>query len=129
MPAGDADDDSGDDLGDVVPAAFAVARPRRAEETPGASGPPPAHTFAQLLRRPVVVDAQGFTYRGVLQGADEHELYLRGELRFLVLPLDTVRSVRLDAERAAADDDRDDDDRGDDAHDHGPGSPRRSPGR
>jgi len=126
MPASGAADDSGDDLGDVVPTAFAVARPRRADEAPGASGPPPAHTFAQLLRRPVV-DVQGFTCRGVLQGADDNDLYLRGELRFLVLPLDTVRSVRLDAERAAEDDreQRDDDEDDED----GPGSPRRSPAR
>jgi hypothetical protein len=44
----------------------------------------------------VVVRANGFIYRGILVGADENDLYLKGELRYLVLPLATVTSLELE---------------------------------
>ena len=97
--------DDDDDLVDIVPAAVARVLEPRNTAPPRV---PSAHSFARLLRRRVVVVAEGITYRGVLCGADETDLYLRGELRWLVLPLEKVRSVDRDHERN--DDDPDDDD-------------------
>jgi hypothetical protein len=87
-----------DDLTDIVPAVVVAARPPRDLSAPRA---PSAPSFARLLRRHVVVVAGGITYRGLLHGADDTDLYLRGELRWFVLPLDTVRAVEPDAERPA----------------------------
>lgn len=56
----------------------------------------PAFTFESLKGERVEVRANGFTYRGVLVGADEGELYLRGEMRWVVLPLSDVSEVRLE---------------------------------
>lgn len=80
--------DDDDPIDDAIPVAIAVAVPKREP-----ADDPPAWSFALLRGRRVVVDANGFSYRGVLVGADESELYLKGELRWLVLPLATVRSV------------------------------------
>lgn len=55
----------------------------------------PAFTFESLKGETVEVRANGFSYRGVLVGADEGELYLRGEMRWVVLPLAEVSEVRL----------------------------------
>lgn len=55
----------------------------------------PAFTFEALKGETVEVRANGFSYRGVLVGADEGELYLRGEMRWVVLPLADVSEVRL----------------------------------
>ena len=95
MPDDDDDHDGGLDL--IVPAGFAVTIPKRDEE-PGRLR---VHSFEQLKHRAVVVIANGFTYRGVFVGADEDELYLRGEFRWWVLPLGTVTTVRIDPERDA----------------------------
>ncbi len=103
-------DDDDDDLVDIVPAAVAHVREPRDDAPPRVLTAP---SFARLLRRRVVVVAAGLTYRGVLHGADDTDLYLRGELRWLVLPLETVRSVERDREV----DDDDDDEVGDDDHD------------
>ena len=54
------------------------------------------HTFESLKGEKVIVRANGFLYRGVLVGADEGELYLRGEMRWVVLPLAHVTDVRID---------------------------------
>ena len=54
---------------------------------------PKPYDFAALKGVAVVVRANGFTYRGVLIGADDSDLYLRGEMRYLVLPLGDVTSV------------------------------------
>jgi hypothetical protein len=95
LPLASVDDaDHVDALLDVVPAALARERPLERE----AHAPLRAHSFAALLRRRVVVVANGFTYRGRLQGADEDDLYLRGELRWFVLPLSSVRSLARDPE-------------------------------
>ncbi len=40
------------------------------------------------------VVANGFSYQGTLIGADDQDLYLKGDLRWLVLPLSTVSSVQ-----------------------------------
>ena len=90
--AGDAGDDGGFDL--LVPASFSVTLPKRDEPARLT-----AHNFEQLKHRAVVVIANGFTYRGVFCGADEDDVYLKGELRWWVLPLSSVTTVRLDPER------------------------------
>lgn len=86
---GDGDDDGDDqDLGGVVPVPVVQVVGRRVRQDA------PAWTFEGLKGTRVRVRANGFEYRGVLVGADEGELYLRGELRFLVLPLADVTEVR-----------------------------------
>lgn len=88
-PDGEPDSDA-DGLSLVIPAAFATAVKR---DEPLPLEP---HTFEALRGEVVVVRAHGFLYRGVLVGADEAELYLRGELRWVVLPLAHVTDVRRD---------------------------------
>ena len=62
---------------------------------------PPAFTFESLKGEWVTVRAQGFVYRGLLIGADDEELYLRGELRWVVLRLADVSEVRAERGRGA----------------------------
>ena len=62
-----------------------------------ADGPakiPPEFSFEDWKYKRVVVIASGFIYRGVLLGADETDLYLKGEFRYLVLPMEKVNSIR-----------------------------------
>lgn len=109
------DDDEADDLGldpdaavDVlVPSAFAVTLPRRDE----GGGRLSLHSFTALKHRAVIVIANGFTYRGIFVGADDDDVYLKGELRWWVLPLLSLTTVRIDTER--------DEDGGDDGGDDG----------
>jgi hypothetical protein len=56
-------------------------------------------SFERWRHQRVVVNAGGFTYRGVLLGADETDLYLKGTLRYLVLPLERITAVRPEGER------------------------------
>lgn len=84
------DDDEAEALAALVPAAFAETVKRREPQELA------AHTFEMLRGEAVVVRANGFVYRGVLVGADEQELYLRGELRWVVLPLSAVTEVLRD---------------------------------
>lgn len=90
---GGADEDD-DGLEDAVPAAFSRTVTRRTHDDLE------PFSFEGLRGASVVVRANGFTYRGVLVGADEGEIYLRGELRYIVLPLSSVTGVRV--ERAEA---------------------------
>ncbi len=90
----DAAHDVDDAFDDIVPAGFAAVVPKRFE--PERLRP---HSFEALRHRAVVVRANGFVYRGVFAGCDEAELYLKGELRWWVLPLDTVTAVAIDVER------------------------------
>jgi hypothetical protein len=85
------DDDVDDDLIGVIPAGFAAVVPKRGEGDPEELRP---HSFEALKGEHVVVRSNGFDVRGVLVGADEGELYLRGEMRWVVLPLHTITSVR-----------------------------------
>lgn len=89
------EEDDHDGIDVLVPSSFAVTLPKRDDE-PGRLR---AHSFENLKHRAVVVIANGFTYRGVFVGADDDDVYLRGEFRWWVLPLGTVTTVRLDAER------------------------------
>ncbi len=83
-----------DDIDEVVPAGFAVVVERR--EPPGDARP---YTLEAMKGEDVVVRANGFTYRGRLIGADESDLYLRGEMRWIVLPLSSVTRVALEDKR------------------------------
>ncbi len=94
-----------DDVDLLVPSAFTVTLAGRDDDQPLK-----AWTFETLKNRLVVVRANGFVYRGRLVGADEEELYLRGELRWFVLPLSTVTAVKPDPDAPPDDDDDDDDD-------------------
>ncbi len=57
------------------------------------------HSYELLKHRALFFIANGFTSRGVFVGADEDDVYLRGEFRWWVLPLGTVTTVRIDPER------------------------------
>lgn len=98
----DDDDGSTDDLADVVPVAVLQPRPFREAQ------PLSAFSFARLLGRKVRLRVNGFDVTGEFRGADEDEVYLRGELRWFVYPLASVTGLTvLDApdEDDAADDD------------------------
>ncbi|MDP2341338.1 MAG: hypothetical protein Q8O67_10290 [Deltaproteobacteria bacterium] len=97
------DDDDGIDL--LVPSAFSIDKPRRLEPDPERLT---SFSFEKLKHRAVVVIANGFIYRGRFVGADEEELYVRGEFRWWVLPLATVTTVRRDEDADDDDDDLDD---------------------
>lgn len=85
----DEDDDVKEGL-DAIPAGFAVTvAPRERTELA-------RHTFESLKGEKVIVRANGFIYRGLLVGADEGELYLRGEMRWVVLPLAHITDVVKD---------------------------------
>ena len=70
----------------------------------------PAWTLDGMKGVYVRVRANGFDYRGVLIGADEGELYLRGELRWVVLPLADITDVRPERPSEARARQRDEDD-------------------
>jgi hypothetical protein len=50
--------------------------------------------LAALRLKAVLVRANGLTYRGILLGADEDEVYLKGELRYLALPMERITSIK-----------------------------------
>ncbi len=95
---GDDDDDVDDDLIGVVPVALATPRTHEPERRLS------EYSFHQLLGRRVVLRVNGFDVAGEFRGADENDVYLRGELRWFVYPMSSVTSVRV------IDDDDDDDD-------------------
>jgi len=57
---------------------------------------PPEFSFEDWKYKRVVVIASGFVYRGVLLGVDESDVYLKGEFRYLVLPMEKVTSIGLE---------------------------------
>ena len=91
-----------DDLADVVPVPLLQPRPF-SEARPLSSV-----SCARLLGRRVRLRVNGFDVTGEFRGADEEEVYLRGELRWFVYPLASVTGVTL------LDDGPDDDDGHDD---------------
>jgi len=91
-----------DDLADVVPVPLLQPRPF-SEARPLSS-----FSFARLMGRRVRLRVNGFDVTGEFRGADEEEVYLRGELRWFVYPLASVTGVTL------LDDGPDDDDGHDD---------------
>jgi hypothetical protein len=78
-----------DDLGDVVPVSLLQPRPLREVQ------PLAAFSFSRLRGRRVRLRVNGFDVTGEFRGADEDEIYLRGELRFYVYPLASVTGLTL----------------------------------
>lgn len=60
-------------------------------------------SFDKFRFKQVEVVSDRMTYRGMFLGADDKTLFLKGRLRYLLLPLDHVRSVRLGDERQGFD--------------------------
>lgn len=77
-----------DALVDVIPVAFTTVVKKRLDEDLK------PFTLESMKGEAVIVRANGFEYRGKLVGADEGEIYLRSETRWIVLPLAIVTSVK-----------------------------------
>lgn len=93
-----------DDLDGIVPVPLLLPRPLREAQ------PLSAFSFARLLGRRVRLRVNGFDVTGEFRGADEDEVYLRGELRFFVYPMASVTGLTLlddDIPRESADNDDD----------------------
>jgi hypothetical protein len=60
-------------------------------------------SFEEMKYQNVIVIASSFTYQGVLLGADEADVYLKGQFRYLVLPMDRVTSIRLASDKEVFD--------------------------
>jgi len=60
-------------------------------------------SLEQMRFKMVVVMSAGVMYRGMLIGADDSDLFIKGRLRWLILPLDRVTSIRLEDERETFD--------------------------
>ena len=102
----DSNDDSNDDdafLASIVPVGFAT-RCRASEPRPLS-----AFTFHQLKGRRVRLRVNGFDVEGRFDGADDDDVYLRGELRYFVYPMASVTGLVV-LDRPANDDDSDSDD-------------------
>ena len=56
-------------------------------------------SFEQMRFKNIEVISAGVLYRGVLIGADEHDIFIKGRLRWLILPLDRITSIRLEGEQ------------------------------
>jgi hypothetical protein len=93
-----------DDLGDIVPVPLLQPRPLREVQ------PLSAFSFSRLLGRRVRLRVNGFDVTGEFRGADEDEVYLRGELRFFVYPLASVSGLTLLDDDAPREDDNDNED-------------------
>lgn len=52
----------------------------------------------RLKGKSVIVEYNGVTYKGVLSGADETDLYLRTTTDWVTLPMAEIGSVREDME-------------------------------
>lgn len=85
----DDNDPPSDDVDPAIPVELSATRPKRA--APEELSP---HDFERLKGQEVSVRASGFEYRGVLVGADDAELYLRSETRWVLLPIERVTSVK-----------------------------------
>jgi hypothetical protein len=90
------------DLNDVVPVAFAT--PRRPKPERRLTD----FSFQKLLGRRVVLRVNGFDVAGVFRGADEDDVYVRGELRWFVYPMASVTGLTVIDDDGDNDDDDDD---------------------
>lgn len=82
-----ADRDAGDATQDTAaPVADAASLPRKAAEGP-------RDLLEQLKFQDVVVWANAITYRGMLLGADDEELYLRTSLRYVTVRMDRITKI------------------------------------
>ena len=59
---------------------------------------PEKFTFDKLRFKNIEVIADGIIYKGVLIGADETDIYMKGRLRWLILPIETITSLRLEGQ-------------------------------
>jgi hypothetical protein len=84
------DDEGGRPPLDIVPAPFVIVKPKYLEPEPIVF----RDRLLALKGSLVDVMANGLRYRGTLVGADEEEIYLRGEMRYIVIALDRVSSVQ-----------------------------------
>ena len=60
---------------------------------------PEKFTFDKLRFKNIEVMAAGILYRGVLIGADDVDIYIKGRLRWLILPIETITSLRLEGQK------------------------------
>ncbi len=67
---------------------------RRPDHTDPSTAQLAEFSFEEWKYKRVVVRASGFVYRGVLLGADESDVYLKGTFRYLILPLEKVTAIR-----------------------------------
>ncbi|MBW1809517.1 MAG: hypothetical protein JRJ87_15075 [Deltaproteobacteria bacterium] len=58
-------------------------------------------SFDKLRFKRIDVISSGILYRGILIGADETDIYLKGALRWLILPLDRITSIKLTGTKLA----------------------------
>ncbi len=68
---------------------------------------PRPFSFDKMRFKRVEVRADGVLYRGVLIGADDEDIYIKGALSWIILPLDKVVSVHLEGQRPGLDDKKD----------------------
>ena len=61
--------------------------------------PPERFTFDKLRFKNIEVISTGILYRGVLIGADDTDIYMKGRLRWLILPIETITSLRLEGHK------------------------------
>ena len=90
MPEDENDDERERPSHDVIPVPLVAKRPKRSEEQLE------EHTFESMRGERVVVWSNGVRFGGRLVGADEDDLYLRGDTRYWALPLSNVSSVALE---------------------------------
>ena len=60
-------------------------------------------SFDKFRLKSVEVVSDRMIYHGIFLGADENTIYLKGNLRFLLLPMSEVRSLRLREEKVGFD--------------------------
>jgi hypothetical protein len=60
---------------------------------------PEKFTFDKLRFKSIEVIAAGILYRGILIGADDVDIYMKGRLRWLILPIETITSLRLEGHK------------------------------
>ena len=62
-----------------------------------------AFNLDKLRNQEIEVISNGILYQGILIGADDSDLFLKGRLRWLILPLDRITSLRLAGSRISFD--------------------------
>ena len=60
---------------------------------------PEKFTFDKLRFKNIEVISAGILYQGVLIGADDTDIYMKGRLRWLILPIETITSLRLEGQK------------------------------
>lgn len=65
---------------------------------------PRPFSFDDMRHKRVEVMADGVLYQGILIGADDEDIFIKGSLRWIILPLVRVTSVCLAGQRPNFDD-------------------------